>query len=339
MVDISITQQSSCYTFEQLNHSTYKVVQHDSFNDLPFIYVKVYETVLVLVDTGSGPNYCRNPTVQSKNIRPFIEAHLAKNGQLAYSDPEGKTLNKKWLVFITHSHYDHIGGITEFTDDSEIYVSGNDKDYVLHDLGCHSLCCAIGMETPKFEVTHWLQHNERLSYNGVDLGLEALLTPGHTPDEIALYDINEHVLFTGDSLYETIPIYIIDTSDMVEYIKSMEFLLEYIKAKNTELTSLGIRVTTAAGHVTDTADTEILLQEAIDCYWDTLNGKSTLTERIYMRKLNVGIYMNAKRNVGFLCIDEKLEAAIKHFKTNWELPPKPDPETAPSLPSYAVLTD
>ncbi|KAK9377499.1 beta-lactamase-like protein [Lipomyces chichibuensis] len=312
---------TSCFSFTPLNKSTYKVVQDDSLNELPFIYVKVYPTLLVLIDTGCGPNHAKDPTVEEKSIRRYIETNLDKEGKLKYVDPEtSETKNKHWLVFITHTHYDHIGGLFEFADDSSIFISGYSQEYILKDLGCNSLCCAFNIPTPKFTVSHWLEQNEHVKFNGVDLHLEALITPGHTPDEIALYDSEEHVFYAGDSLYEVLPIYIIETSNMIEYVASIDMMLKYVQAKNKELEPLGVRVTTASGHITDSADTENLIIETQECFWDTLKGKAILTEQKVMREKNIIIYMNEANNVGFMCIDTKLEEAKKHFGFEWELP-------------------
>ncbi|KAK9457984.1 beta-lactamase-like protein [Dipodascopsis uninucleata] len=309
---------TSCFSFEPLNKTTYKIVQDDSLKELPFIYVKVYETLLVLIDTGCGENHARDSSVEEKFLRRFIETKLSETGQLTYEDPETKEVKKKhFLVFITHTHYDHIGGLHEFAHDSSIYNSGYDKEYILKDLGCNSLCCAFNIPTPKFEVYHWLQQNEKLSYNGIDLHLEALITPGHTPDEIALYDSEENVLFAGDSIYETLPVYIIETSNMLDYIKSMTMLLEFVKTKNQET---GKRITTASGHITDKADAQILLEETIECFWKTLKGESVLTEQNVLRGHQLLFYFNERKNVGFMAIESKLKEAMKHFGYEWELP-------------------
>ncbi|KAK9465074.1 beta-lactamase-like protein [Lipomyces arxii] len=313
-----MTTKTSCFTWKTLNPSTYRVVQNDILKELPFIYVKVYPTLLLLVDTGCGPNHCMDPTVEEKSIRSYIETNLEAEGRLTYVDPEtNETKNKHWLVFITHTHYDHIGGLFEFADDSSVFISGNDRDYILKDLGCNSLCCAFNIPTPKFTVAHWLQQNEKLTFNGVDLHLESLLTPGHTPDEIALYDSEEHVIYAGDSLYEVLPIYIIETSNMIEYIGSMETLLKFVREKNE---ATGKRLITYSGHITDNVDTENLIVETIACFWDTLKGKAVLDKTMVMREKNLLIYMSENRNVGFMCIDTKLEEAKKHFGFEWPLP-------------------
>ncbi|KAK9379102.1 beta-lactamase-like protein [Kockiozyma suomiensis] len=307
--------ETSCFSWTKLNSTIYRIVQEDSLGDLPFIYVKVYPTLLLLVDTGSGPNHCKDPTVSEKSIRSFIEKNLAAEGRLLTAEGE----KKQWLIFITHTHYDHIGGMFEFPE-ADIFVSGYSKDYVLNDLGCNSLCCVVGIPTPKFEVYHWLEQNEKLVYKGVDLKIEALLTPGHTPDEIALYDEEEKVFFSGDSAYEIVPIYMIETSDIPDFAKSLDFMLEYVQKKNSELAPTGQRVTTAAGHVTDKADTEKLIAELKDCFYDLLKGKCTLTKQEIMRGKNVLTYMNATKNVGYLCIDAKLKEGIKQFGYEWEVP-------------------
>ncbi|KAK9470488.1 beta-lactamase-like protein [Dipodascopsis tothii] len=313
-------EETTCFTFSKLNASTYKVVHDDALKELPFIYVKVYAKYLVLIDTGCGVDLARDKTVQVKAIRQYIEANLAALGELTYECPETKqAVPKQFLVFITHTHYDHIGGLEEFSKDSPVFISGYSQEYVLKDLGCNSLCCAFGMKTPEFTVSHWIEHNKPVIHDGFDLGLVGLQTPGHTPDELALYDVAEHVLFAGDTIYETLPVYIIETSDLGDYDRSVRFMLEFVKGKNAELAAAAApgttpaRVTAACGHITDTADCEKLLEETIECLWATLRGESKVREKTVLREHPLTIYFNETDNVGFMCIDTKLDAGRKHF--------------------------
>jgi len=64
------------------------------------------------------------------------------------------------------------------------------------------------MKTPQYKVTHWAADGEHILYgaNSLDLDLVVYQTPGHTPDELAVWDVNERVLFVGDSAYEWAPI-------------------------------------------------------------------------------------------------------------------------------------
>jgi glyoxylase-like metal-dependent hydrolase (beta-lactamase superfamily II) len=60
------------------------------------------------------------------------------------------------------------------------------------------------MQTPQYSVTHWVADGERVSFGSehLDLGLVIYQTPGHTPDELAIWDEDERALFVGDSVYE-----------------------------------------------------------------------------------------------------------------------------------------
>ena len=75
-------------------------------------------------------------------------------------------------------------------------------------LPIHSLCQFVGMKTPQYTVTHWTADGECIKYGTdyPDLGLVVYQTPGHVPDEIAVWDSNERVLFVGDTAYEWAPI-------------------------------------------------------------------------------------------------------------------------------------
>jgi glyoxylase-like metal-dependent hydrolase (beta-lactamase superfamily II) len=64
------------------------------------------------------------------------------------------------------------------------------------------------MEVPKYKVTNWAKDGDKITFgaDSADSGLVVYHTPGHTPDELAVWDPQERVLFVGDTLYEFVPI-------------------------------------------------------------------------------------------------------------------------------------
>jgi glyoxylase-like metal-dependent hydrolase (beta-lactamase superfamily II) len=84
-----------------------------------------------------------------------------------------KSLQK---VFLTHSHYDHAGGLEEVRREfnPEIYA----------------FALLPG-------VTRRLRDGERVSLG--DRRFEVLHTPGHSEDSMCLYCAEDHVLFSGDT--------------------------------------------------------------------------------------------------------------------------------------------
>jgi glyoxylase-like metal-dependent hydrolase (beta-lactamase superfamily II) len=59
------------------------------------------------------------------------------------------------------------------------------------------------METPDYQVTNWAGDGQLLvDSRGDDLGLTLYQTPGHTPDQLAVWDTREKFLFVGDTIYE-----------------------------------------------------------------------------------------------------------------------------------------
>lgn len=101
---------SACFACTRLGQSTFRIVEADKYGEFPFIYAKVYESVIVLIDTGCG-GAARDPGVKLTSLRDFIETYPVKQN-------DNKPLNsggwKSYVVICTHCHYDHIGMVPPF---------------------------------------------------------------------------------------------------------------------------------------------------------------------------------------------------------------------------------
>lgn len=154
----------------------------------------------------------------------------------------------EWMVICTHCHFDHIGDIETFArSGATILASGYDKDYLdPKNRAANSLCEAFGTTTPNYDVTKYLDSGEKLQYNGTDLGLQALHTPGHTPDSLAIYDEKEHWLFTGDTVYQRVatmpwgerqdvPIILPLQGNWRELVSSLKTLIAFVEKQESQL--------------------------------------------------------------------------------------------------------
>lgn len=163
-----------------------------------------------------------------------------------------------------------LGGIAEFTDKQKcsIWASSNNKGFIEDDLPTTSLCRFVGMGTPEYEVTNWADDGEKMVYrhgataaqDACDLGLVIYHTPGHTPDELAIWDPQERVLFVGDTMYEWAPIIFPLEGNLQNYVSTLFKLRDLIKGWN-EGQAHEKRVTMACGHVTSSVDAEDFVHE------------------------------------------------------------------------------
>lgn len=107
---------STCFTCTRLNSSTFRIVEADKYGEFPFIYVKVYDSVIVLIDTGCG-GAARDPSAKLTSLRHFIEKYPVE-------DNDGKPLNlggsRSYIVLCTHCHYDHIGVLLALVPQSSL---------------------------------------------------------------------------------------------------------------------------------------------------------------------------------------------------------------------------
>lgn len=134
------------------------------------------------------------------------------------------------------------GAIAQFTDapKSTIWASSYDKHFIEGDgqLPTSSLCRFFEMETPAYKVTNWADDGQHVvDKDGKDLGLIVYQTPGHTPDELAIWDPLERVIFVGDTMYEWLGIVFPIEGNLQLYSKSLVRLKSLVEAWNSTSSS------------------------------------------------------------------------------------------------------
>ena len=92
---------------------------------------------------------------------------------------------------------------TEDFPDAPILSSGNDPSFLTPEqIPYSSLSAYLGIQTPKYTPT-LVPHDYRIPQSPY---VHILHTPGHTPDEVAIWDESEGMLYVGDTLYDGMPV-------------------------------------------------------------------------------------------------------------------------------------
>ncbi|KAL4247218.1 Ribonuclease Z/Hydroxyacylglutathione hydrolase-like protein [Abortiporus biennis] len=221
--------KSPAFKVSKLTLTTFLIVEYnDIYDEHPFIYVKINRpsNTILIIDTGCG-GATDDPNVDLKDLRVFIET-------VDVDQNDGRPLNHggkmKYIVALTHCHYDHILGIESFAKDSEILVSGHSPSFISPtNLPTHSLCKRLGVKTPQYTpklVPHGyaiLPDSSSLDSLGV-----ILHTPGHTPDELAIWDESERMLYVGDTLYEWAHIIFPNEGSIVTWFQTIDSLITLV---------------------------------------------------------------------------------------------------------------
>ncbi|KAH7930194.1 hypothetical protein BV22DRAFT_1191466 [Leucogyrophana mollusca] len=279
----STAKNLPAFTTRQLTQSTFLITEWDDiWNEHPFIYAKIVpaaETILI-VDTGCGGRTL-NTDIGLTSLREYIET-------VGVADNGGRPLNEgrrmRYVVVQTHCHYDHILGAEAFAVDSPILASGHSPSFVSpSNLPSHSQCNALGIRTPSYRLTlaphlHQIVAGDQNSPSSVPLGVELLHTPGHTPDELALWDAGEQMLYVGDTLYERDPIIFPNEGDIVLWFSTMDWLISFVKS---QANAGEVRIN--CGHSTAMGSALEVLQAAKSFMQDVITGKVDLWDRYERR--------------------------------------------------------
>ncbi len=130
----------------------------------------VYVFEDIIVDTGTGQN-------MDYILKSIKEA--------------GSNVDDLSLIVNTHNHYDHIGG-NRFLD-LEVAMHPNDARALEEGDEDVLLATMFGKTMEKMEVTRKLNEGDKIH------DFEVLLTQGHTPGSICLYD--GETLISGDTVF------------------------------------------------------------------------------------------------------------------------------------------
>jgi glyoxylase-like metal-dependent hydrolase (beta-lactamase superfamily II) len=109
----------------------------------------------------------------------------------------GFSLERLTKIIITHQDTDHIGGLPEL-----IAATGGRVEVLAHEKGVPYLTgeaplVKSGKKAVPSKVDTALQDGDVLPAAG---GIQAVYTPGHTPDHLCLYHIPSRTLISGDAL-------------------------------------------------------------------------------------------------------------------------------------------
>jgi len=152
--------------------------------------------------------------IEIENTGHITNTYVLKDkatNNLLVIDPayDGETINKELIniggnlevVVVTHSHADHIAGLAKLVNGTKInvYVHGQDEeglyDSVLNE-----------EETVKTKVEPIEKENIIIVDNNYEIQLGSIIlkvmhTPGHTKGSVILYNKEENILFSGDTIF------------------------------------------------------------------------------------------------------------------------------------------
>ncbi|PYB80520.1 MBL fold metallo-hydrolase [Pseudomonas soli] len=132
-------------------------------------------------------------------------------------------------VLPSHLHFDHLGGLHNFQSvflvDTPFTRQFKRKDGLYHVPEPVHLGNFDHMVVPPFKVARLVRPEETIDLGGLRVRL--LSVPGHTKDEVALYDEAHNILLAGDHLY---PSWLL-AGNLKDYLSSLDATLKVINPK------------------------------------------------------------------------------------------------------------
>ena len=121
------------------------------------------------------------------NGNPKVIIDTGRSSQLGEMVIERlKSLNhdvkERVYIFLTHYHMDHVGGFNILSEKLNIYAYYQTEKPPFHDEECERV------------------KDQQLIELG-DYQFKIIFTPGHTKESMCIYEVNNKILFTGDTMF------------------------------------------------------------------------------------------------------------------------------------------
>jgi len=192
------------------------------------------------------------------------------------------------------------------------------------------LALAHSTNIKKFTVNTWLKDGDLIYLDDKnqtkEQSLEVLITPGHTPDSIALFSYVEHRMFIGDTFYPFTAVHLdCIGSNLNEYIDTLKKMLNFIKKiklehKFPEIKSSDdkpiIGTNAGSNQVSQKRKVESVHSELVDSFLNLLsldrNSLSFDPEQLlglcnYSMEEAVNFYLSSPEDVKALCPAQETE--------------------------------
>lgn len=109
-----------------------------------------------------------------------------------------------WIIekiLLTHGHFDHIGAVHKIAEQLNIpyFIQQNGKEYLEN--GEMNLSSLWGTEICLHHA-QYLNDGDIITDAADKIKLKVIHTPGHTTDSVLYYDEENHLAFSGDTIFK-----------------------------------------------------------------------------------------------------------------------------------------
>lgn len=139
----------------------------------------------VIKDKETGKLTVIDPAFDGKNIRQVI-----------------KDLGELESVIITHSHADHIAGLADLVNDTnvKVYIHLLDKEGLYNSILNEEQVVRTKVKLVNKENVYTVEDEDVLQVGNAKFII--MHTPGHTRGSIVLYNVEENILIAGDTIFK-----------------------------------------------------------------------------------------------------------------------------------------
>jgi glyoxylase-like metal-dependent hydrolase (beta-lactamase superfamily II) len=193
------------FTVKQLSAGLYGIGEFSHLEEV-ISFLLVGEKQCLLVDTGMGLSSIRAIVTEITDL----PCH----------------------VINTHSHFDHVGGNSEFSqismfDDLQSHkaaLHGYSRAYLSGWTSADQFNSSIPNRAADYYIPSFSQarfFGDGAVFSATPFYLQAIHTPGHSDDSVCFFDVKSGCLFAGDLLYDG-PIYIEKDGGLMKFRRSIE---------------------------------------------------------------------------------------------------------------------